>query len=164
MAKSADASHKSESCLVTLLSCIAVGLDHMAEKSITMERRAAWYQENLQYVIMLLNVAIWLDMTFITSFYFRFALQTDSRQWTAFGVSVLCWSQTTRYFCLLKCSLGQIRRLKSRKFLPCCGRETRQATCCSQIKCRLLSPCAWRHQQGSAHHWLLLLLTSHRGR
>ncbi len=41
VAKSADASHKSESCLVTLLSCITVGLDHMAEKSITMERRAA---------------------------------------------------------------------------------------------------------------------------
>ncbi len=29
----------------------------------------------------------------------------------------LCWGQTTRYFCLLKCSLCQIKGLKSHKFL-----------------------------------------------
>ncbi len=43
-----------------------------------------------------------------------------------------CWGQT-RYFCLLKCSLCQIRRLKSHEFLLCRGRETRQTTLCSPI-------------------------------
>ncbi len=37
------------------------------------------------------------------------------------------------YFFLLKCSLCQIRRLKSHKFLLCCGRETWQTARCSKI-------------------------------
>ncbi len=44
----------------------------------------------------------------------------------------LCRGQTTRYFCPLKCSLCQMRRLKCQKFLLCCGRETWQTTRCSQ--------------------------------
>ncbi len=39
----------------------------------------------------------------------------------------------TRYFCLIKCSLCQIRWLKSHKFWPCHGRETWQAARCSLI-------------------------------
>ncbi len=39
----------------------------------------------------------------------------------------------TRYFCLIKCSLRQIRWLKSHKFWPCHGRETWQAARCSLI-------------------------------
>ncbi len=44
---------------------------------------------------------------------------------------------TTRYFCLFKCSLCQIRWLKSHKFLPCRGQETWQTTSCSPINHRL---------------------------
>ncbi len=40
----------------------------------------------------------------------------------------LCCGQTTGYFCLLKCSLCQIRWLKSPKFMPFCGRDTWQTT------------------------------------
>ncbi len=53
------------------------------------------------------------------------------------GPSLSNWGQTTRYFCLLKGSLFQIRRLKGHKFLPCHGRETRQTTRCSLINHRL---------------------------
>ncbi len=42
-----------------------------------------------------------------------------------------CQGQTTRYFCLLKCSPCQIRRLQSHKFLPCRSRETLQSTRCT---------------------------------
>ncbi len=46
-------------------------------------------------------------------------------------------SQTTRYFCLLKCSPCQIRRLKNHKFLPCRAWETWQTAHCSPINHRL---------------------------
>ncbi len=49
----------------------------------------------------------------------------------------LCWGQTTGYFCLLKCSLCQIGRLKSHKLLPCCAWETWQTSRCSLIYHRL---------------------------
>ncbi len=37
----------------------------------------------------------------------------------------------------VKCSLCQIRWLQIHKFLSCCGWETRQTTCCSQVNQRL---------------------------
>ncbi len=42
--------------------------------------------------------------------------------------SILCQDQTTRYYCLVKCLLCQIRRFKSHKFLQGSGRETLQTT------------------------------------
>ncbi len=47
--------------------------------------------------------------------------------------SQLMPGQTSRYFCLLKCSLCQIRWLKSQNFFPCRSRETWQTTRCSLI-------------------------------
>ncbi len=46
---------------------------------------------------------------------------------------MLCWGQSTRYFCLLKCSVCQIRRLRSHKFLPCHSQETWQTKSCPLI-------------------------------
>ncbi len=73
-------------------------------------------------------------------------LNGDSNEWenlhfhwiTWFGLNTaLCLGQTTRYFCPLKCSVWQVRPLKSHKFLPCLGWETRQTTHCSSISHRL---------------------------
>ncbi len=69
--------------------------------------------------------ARWMVYWFTGCYYFAtvWILLTDSTD--------LCQSQTTRYFCLLKCSPCQIGRLKSHKFLQRCGRETWQTTHCS---------------------------------
>ncbi len=56
-------------------------------------------------------------------------VETAASSWRGIIWGVLCRVQTTRYFCLLKCSLCWIRQLKSHKFLPCCGRETWRTRC-----------------------------------
>ncbi len=53
----------------------------------------------------------------------------------------LCWGQTTRYFCQLKCSLCQIRWLKSHKFLPC---HLRFTMCDVTSKETKASDCYWQ--------------------